>query len=65
MNYKKYQFMVMEISRGDNKENIEELLSQLGAAEPVKGIDAYKYCGVLNLEESPEEIQKKVRGEWD
>ena len=65
MNYKKHQIMVMEIRRGDNKENIEELLSQLGADKPVKGIDAYKYCGVLNLEESPEEIQKKVRGEWD
>ena len=55
----------MEIRRGDDKKNIEELLSQLGADQSVKGIDAYKYCGVLALEESPEEIQKKVRGEWD
>jgi len=43
----------------------EQLLSQLGAGRSVKGIDAYKYCGVLTLKESPEEIQKKVRGEWD
>lgn len=57
--------MVMEIRRGDDKEDIEKLLSQLGADGSVKGLDAHKYCGVLNLEESPEEIQKKVRGEWD
>ena len=56
--------MVMEIRRGDDKKDIEKLLSQLGADEPVKGLDAYKYCGVLKLEESPEEIQKKMRGEW-
>ena len=54
----------MEIRRGDDKKDIEKLLSQLGTDEPVKEIDAYKYCGVLKLEESPEEIQKKMRGEW-
>jgi len=57
--------MVMEIRRGDDKKSIEELLSQLGTDKPVKGIDAYRYCGVISLEESPEEIQKKVRSEWD
>ena len=59
------KIMVMEIRKGDNKKDIEQLLSQLGAGRSVKGIDAYKYCGVLTLKESPEEIQKKVRGEWD
>jgi len=57
--------MVMEIRRGDDKNDIEESLSQLGADNQGKGIDAYKFCGVLTLIESPEEIQKKVRGEWD
>ena len=55
----------MEIRRGDDKKDIDQLLSQLGAGLTIKGIDAYKYCGVLTLAESPEEIQKKVRGEWD
>jgi len=64
MRYKS-KIMVMEIRRGDDKKDIEQLLSKLGTGLPVKGIDAYKYCGVLTLEESPEEIQKKVRGEWD
>ena len=57
--------MVMEIRKGDNKQNIEELLAQLGSERPLNGIDAYKYCGILNLEDSPIDIQKQMRSEWD
>jgi len=57
--------MVMEIRRGDDKRNIEELLKKLGSDKPIKGIDAHKYCGILNLKENPEDLQKKMRSEWD
>ena len=55
----------MEIRKGDNKQNIEDLLAQLGSERPANGIDAYKYCGILNLEDSPIDIQKQMRSEWD
>ena len=55
----------MEIRRGDDKSNIEELLKKLGANNPVKGIDAYKYCGILKLKENPEDLQNKMRSDWD
>jgi len=29
-----------------------------------KGVDTLKFCGVLKLKDSPMEIQKKLRDEW-
>ncbi len=29
-----------------------------------KGVDTLKYCGVINLDEDPLAIQKRLRDEW-
>lgn len=57
--------MVMTIKKGAKKASIELLLSQLVSKKEKNGIDAYKYCGVIDLESTPEEIQNSLRDEWD
>lgn len=57
--------MVMTIKRGTKKDKIESLLKKLLSSKKSKGVDAYKYCGVISLKESPNEIQKRLRSEWD
>jgi len=57
--------MVMTIKKGTAKEVIDALLEKLLANEKSKGVDAYKYCGVISLKESPSTIQKNLRSEWD
>lgn len=29
-----------------------------------KGVDTFKYCGVITLDEDPLAIQKRLRDEW-
>jgi hypothetical protein len=57
--------MVMTIKRGTAKDSIESLLIKLLSSKKTKGVDAYKYCGVITLNESPNDIQKRLRSEWD
>ncbi len=58
--------MVTTIKKGTSKQNIEDILRQLfSKKKKASGIDAYKYCGVIKLKDSPYNIQKKMRREWD
>jgi len=58
--------MVMTLKRGMDKSNIESLLKKMTSRKKKsKGVDAYKYCGVIKLKSSPKEIQKTMRSEWD
>jgi len=57
--------MVMTIKRGANKAQIQSLIAKLSEVKKLKGIDAYKYCGIIKLKESPNDIQKRLRSEWD
>ncbi|WP_423146670.1 hypothetical protein [Rubrolithibacter danxiaensis] len=53
--------MVTILKKGTRKEDIEKTLSNLKGR---KKFDAYKYCGAIRLKESPLEIQKAMRNEW-
>ena len=50
--------MVTIIRKGSTKKTIMEIFHKLRMH---KGIDAYKYCGVIKLKEDPLVIQKKMR----
>jgi hypothetical protein len=53
--------MVTVIKKGISKTSIRNLVQK---TQLKKGIDARKYCGVINLKEHPVDIQKKLRHEW-
>ena len=66
VNFEKRINMVMTIKKGSDKRSIESVLKRLRTRKKkVKGIDAYKYCGVITLKEAPVDIQKRMRSEWD
>jgi hypothetical protein len=54
--------MVTVIKKGISKTSIRNLVQK---TQLKKGIDARKYCGVINLKENPVDIQKKLRHEWE
>jgi hypothetical protein len=54
--------MVTIIKKGTSKTSIKHLVDKIQVR---KGIDAQKYCGVIKLKESPVDIQKKLRNEWE
>lgn len=54
----------MTIKKGSNKAEIERVISKV-YQKKTKGIDAYKYCGVIKLKEAPNDIQKRLRSEWN
>ena len=56
--------MVMTIKKGSDKAEIDRLIEKLSAKKE-EGVDAYKHCGVIKLKETPNEIQKRLRNEWD
>ncbi len=55
----------MTIKKGADKAQIQKLIDKLSKASNLNGIDAYKYCGIIKLKESPNNIQKRLRNEWD
>jgi len=57
--------MFLVIKKGADKSKIAGSVKMLFELNPTKGIDAYKYCGVIELKETPSEIQKRLRSEWD
>ena len=57
--------MVTTLKKGSSRSRISKLLEKINQTKPLSGIDAYKYCGLIKLEEDPIEIQKKMRDEWD
>jgi hypothetical protein len=53
--------MVTIIKKGTTKSRILQLLNKIKSR---KGIDAFKYCGVIKLNNDPLVIQKQMRNEW-
>ena len=53
--------MVTVIKKGSTKETIMEILKKLHIH---KGLDAFKYCGIIRFKEDALIIQKKMRDEW-
>lgn len=57
--------MSITLKRGANKSVIKRSLKKVLKADSLKGIDAYKYCGIIQLKKDPIDIQKELRDEWD
>lgn len=56
--------MITIIRQGSTQEIINELLAKLFAKRKFKGVDAFKFCGVIKLKEDALKTQKKLRDEW-
>lgn len=56
--------MVVIIKKSDSKRTIERKIKSVKTIKPKKVLDAYKYLGILKIKEDPNEIQKKLRDEW-
>lgn len=54
--------MVVVIKKGSSKETIKRLLKKLSKKQ--KGFDPKKHAGFLKLDESPVEVQRRLRDEW-
>jgi hypothetical protein len=54
--------MVTIIKKGTAKSKILQILHKMKVS---KGIDAYKYCGIISLKADPMFIQKQMRDEWE
>ncbi len=54
--------MTRIIKKNLSKEAIDAILRELYS---YKKFDAKKYCGVIQLKQSPLEIQKNLRDEWE
>lgn len=54
--------MTIVIKKSFDKEQIQELLGELSHGSK---FDIKRFCGILKLKESPLEIQKKLRDEWE
>ena len=56
--------MVTILKYGSKKEAIKRLLDRLDQQTESVGIDAYKYCGVIDLKIDPMDFQSRLRDEW-
>ena len=52
--------MVTTLKHGSKKDSINKLLKRL-SNKTARGIDAYKYSGLISLKKDPLEIQKELR----
>lgn len=57
--------MTTTLRRGSTLEEIAKILEDLNSRAKAKGgLDARKFCGRLNLDIDPVEIQRELRDEW-
>ncbi|GEO05966.1 hypothetical protein AAE02nite_36300 [Adhaeribacter aerolatus] len=54
--------MITIIKKGADNINIQKALESVSIR---KGVNAFKYCGKVNLEKEPLTIQKNLRNEWE
>lgn len=47
-----------------DKKDISKAKKAIAERQPEKKFDAYKFCGALKVNEDPQEIQKRLRDEW-
>lgn len=57
--------MVTVLKKGTTKKSILSLMKKMLAETKSKGINANKYCGVLNLSQDALFIQRSLRNEWE
>ena len=56
--------MVTTINKKMKRQVINKILEDLQRNISERGIDAYKYCGIIDLINDPVSIQKSLRNEW-
>lgn len=54
--------MVTIIKKGATKKDMQKALDNLSLRPK---FNAYKYCGVLKVDQDPVAIQKALRSEWE
>ena len=54
--------MVVVIKKGSSKATIQRLMKKLKVVN--KGFDSKRHSGFMKLDESPIDIQKRLRDEW-
>ncbi|HRE10496.1 MAG TPA: hypothetical protein PK605_06260 [Ignavibacteria bacterium] len=57
--------MVVVIKKTDSKRTIERKIKSVKPVKSNKIFNAYKYLGKLKIKEDPNDIQKKLRDEWE
>jgi hypothetical protein len=50
--------------KSENIERVQKKLSPIQNIKNRKTLKAYKYLGILKIEEDPNDIQKRLRDEW-
>ena len=53
--------MVLVLKKGASKKEMDNIAVKLPV---VKGVDTWKFGGIIKLKEDPLTIQKKMRDEW-
>ncbi len=56
--------MLATLKYGSDLKTMNEILKKISLLKASKGVDAKKYCGIIQLSESPITIQKRMRDEW-
>ncbi len=56
--------MVLTINKNSSLREVEKLLVRL-LRRRKKGLNAKKYCGIIDLKHDPLQIQKELRNEWE
>jgi hypothetical protein len=57
--------MQVVIKKGASKEEVKAVWRKLQKPKTVSKKDLKEFCGVLSLKESPLELQKTFREEWE
>lgn len=58
----KFSKMVTIIKKGTSKITILKLLKKMNTG---KGLDAFRFCGIIGIKDDALAIQKQLRNEWD
>lgn len=56
--------MVTVLRQGATTKSIKNILEKLAKELKPKGVDAYKYCGEINLKKDALTLQRELRNEW-
>ena len=56
--------MVTIVKHGSSNALLQKILLKIKTQSPKKVLNAKKFCGVLKLQESPMQIQNRLRNEW-
>ena len=57
--------MVTVLRQGATTKSIKNILEKLAKELKPKGVDAYKYCGEINLKKDALTLQRELRNEWE